>query len=185
MRSLHERSWWVRAVDEFLGVLQSSPLVTRAKKVLSWQVQESTVPAPSKSLIDQGPYVNVVEDGMVAAAGTVAINDVVEDAPNESVAQLNKDHDDVSLETENDDKVAGKTLHENNLISQSQQNADADDLIVPMRRHIDQLSRHSRISIWLLVLLAVSTTWPLVGSTLTFFLKRRFKRFMPTASLKR
>ncbi|KAJ0011308.1 hypothetical protein Pint_33335 [Pistacia integerrima] len=127
MRSLHERSWWVRAVDEFIGVLQSSPLVTRAKKV-----QESTVPAPSKSLIDQGPYVNVVEDGMVAAAGTVAINDVVEDAPNESVAQLNKDHDDVSLETENDDKVGGKTLHENNLMSPSQQNADADDLIVPM-----------------------------------------------------
>lgn len=150
-----------------------------------WQVQESTVPAPSESLIDQGPYVNVVEDGMVAAAGTVAMNNVVEDTPNKSVTQLNKDHDDVSLETENDDRVARKTLHKNNLMPPSQQNVDPDDLIAPMRRHIDQLSRQSRISIWLLALLAVSTTWPLVGSALTLFLKRRFKRFMPAALLRR
>ncbi|XP_044490795.1 phospholipase ABHD3 isoform X1 [Mangifera indica] len=172
--------WWVRAVDEFLGVLHSSPFVNRVKKV-----QESTVPAPSESLIDQGPYVNVVGDGMVAAAGTVAMNNVAEEAPNEPLAQLNEHDQDVSLETEKDDRVVGEILNENNLIPPSQQPVSVDEKIVPMRRQIDQLSRYTRISIWLLAWIAFSTTWPWLGFALTLFLKRRFKRFMPTMLLKR
>lgn len=149
------------------------------------QVQESTVPAPSESLIDQGPYVNVVGDGMVAAAGTVAMNNVAEEAPNEPLAELNEHDQDVSLETEKDDRVVGEILNENNLIPPAQQPVNVDEKIVPMRRQIDQLSRYTRISIWLLAWIAFSTTWPWLGFALTLFLKRRFKRFMPTMLLKR
>ncbi|KAK9073176.1 hypothetical protein SSX86_007500 [Deinandra increscens subsp. villosa] len=50
--------WWVRAVNEFLGVLHSSPFMHKQKKNPPHLVEESCV--------DQGPYVNV-SNGMVAA----------------------------------------------------------------------------------------------------------------------
>ncbi|EPS73207.1 hypothetical protein M569_01550, partial [Genlisea aurea] len=52
--------WWVRAVDEFFGALQSSPLVERKEK----QRVQAVDPSPP---IDHSPYVRVVEDGVVAA----------------------------------------------------------------------------------------------------------------------
>ncbi|KAD6119377.1 hypothetical protein E3N88_10648 [Mikania micrantha] len=50
--------WWVRAVNEFLGVLHSSPLMHKQKKNPPHSVEESCV--------EQGPYVNV-SNGMVTA----------------------------------------------------------------------------------------------------------------------
>nr|GLL48443.1 embryogenesis-associated protein EMB8-like [Ipomoea trifida] len=52
--------WWVRAVNEFIGVLHSSPLMHKSKQV------ESSEGLHSPSSIDQGPYISVA-DGMVAA----------------------------------------------------------------------------------------------------------------------
>ncbi|KAF5818327.1 putative alcohol O-acetyltransferase [Helianthus annuus] len=52
--------WWVRAVNEFLGVLHSSPLMHKQKKNPPHSVEEDS------SCVDQGPYVNV-SNGMVAA----------------------------------------------------------------------------------------------------------------------
>ncbi|XP_015583669.1 embryogenesis-associated protein EMB8 isoform X2 [Ricinus communis] len=56
--------WWVRAVDEFLHVLHSSPLRNRRKKV-----ERSNSSILFESSIDQGPYMNVMEDGMVTTIG--------------------------------------------------------------------------------------------------------------------
>ncbi|XP_065848275.1 embryogenesis-associated protein EMB8 isoform X2 [Euphorbia lathyris] len=53
--------WWVRAVDEFLGVLHASPHMHVQKEQASH--------LPEEISIDQGPYVNITEDGMVAAVG--------------------------------------------------------------------------------------------------------------------
>ncbi|KAI3807541.1 hypothetical protein L1987_23471 [Smallanthus sonchifolius] len=50
--------WWVRAVNEFLGVLHSSPFMHKQK--------ENTPHSLEESCVDQGPYVNV-SNGMVAA----------------------------------------------------------------------------------------------------------------------
>ncbi|CAI8604233.1 unnamed protein product [Vicia faba] len=52
--------WWVRAANEFLDVLHSSHYMHEQKKV-------SKPKAPLDSSIDQSPYINVTEDGMVAA----------------------------------------------------------------------------------------------------------------------
>ncbi|GAB4861422.1 hypothetical protein Ancab_036625, partial [Ancistrocladus abbreviatus] len=68
--------WWVRAVIEFLNVLHSSPCMHVQKKR-----QISGFHCPSESSIGQGPYVNVAQDGMVAAVGNKqTTNDVVVDS---------------------------------------------------------------------------------------------------------
>ncbi|KAM3219543.1 embryogeneis-associated protein EMB8 isoform X1 [Capsicum annuum] len=53
--------WWVRAVDEFLCALNSSSLIHSKKR------QITTVHSPLESSIDQAPYVNLREDGLVTA----------------------------------------------------------------------------------------------------------------------
>lgn len=145
-------------------------------------MQESSLPSPAESLIDQGPYIDVAEDGMVAAIGTMALDKVVEDKPNKPVAQIKQDKD-TNLETEQSDHTTQETLPGNDLVQPSKQ--DVDDLIVPIRRCMDQLSRSSRISIWLLACIAITTTWPLVGSALTLFFKKKFKSFSPPMALLR
>ncbi|KAF3677255.1 putative embryogenesis-associated protein EMB8-like [Capsicum annuum] len=52
---------WVRAVDEFLCALNSSSLIHSKKR------QITTVHSPLESSIDQAPYVNLREDGLVTA----------------------------------------------------------------------------------------------------------------------
>ncbi|CAJ1976810.1 unnamed protein product [Sphenostylis stenocarpa] len=52
--------WWVRAVNEFLGVLHSNNYMRVQEKI-------SKPKFPLESSIDQGPYVNVSENGKVAA----------------------------------------------------------------------------------------------------------------------
>lgn len=135
-------------------------------------MQDSSSTAPIESSVDQGPYINVAEDGMVAAVGTMASDKVVEDTPSEPVTQIKKDEDTNSMTEE--------TLPSIDCTQSS--NRSVDDLIVPIRRRMDQLSRHSRISIWLLVCIAITTTWPLVGSALVLFLRRKFKSFTPMAA---
>ncbi|XP_076897372.1 uncharacterized protein LOC143550643 [Bidens hawaiensis] len=51
--------WWVRAVNEFLGVLHNSPYMHKQKKNPPHSVEE-------ESCVDKGPYVNV-SNGMVSA----------------------------------------------------------------------------------------------------------------------
>lgn len=141
-------------------------------------MQESSSTAPIESSVDQGPYINVAEDGMVAAVGTMASEKVVEDTPSEPVTQIKKDED-TNLDT---NSMTEETLP--GIYGTQSSNQNVDGLIVPIRRRMDQLSRHSRISIWLLVCIAITTTWPLVGSALILFLRRKFKSFTPMALLR-
>ncbi|KAL6619186.1 hypothetical protein ACP70R_034325 [Stipagrostis hirtigluma subsp. patula] len=55
------RLWWVRAVSEFLCALHDSPYMHRQK------AQEHGMRSSLESSIDKSPYVNFMEDGMVAA----------------------------------------------------------------------------------------------------------------------
>ncbi|XP_010543274.1 PREDICTED: embryogenesis-associated protein EMB8-like [Tarenaya hassleriana] len=54
--------WWVRAANEFLSVLSRSRYMHAPKKI-----QETAVQSTQEPSINQGPYVNVAEDGLVAA----------------------------------------------------------------------------------------------------------------------
>ncbi|KAK6939786.1 Serine aminopeptidase, S33 [Dillenia turbinata] len=161
--------WWVRAVDEFLHVLYSSPYMHRKKKV------QVCYPLSQASLIDQGPFLNVAEDGMVAAVS------------NEETAKVSSD--DTSLVQENDrtDKMRpilkqNKHVEESNPLpsmngAQTSKQANSNEDIKPpkvsvIRRFLDQPL--SNKSMWLLTYIAI-TTWPLVGSALLYFYNKKRK----------
>ncbi|KAJ6711297.1 ALPHA/BETA-HYDROLASES SUPERFAMILY PROTEIN [Salix purpurea] len=165
--------WWVRAVDEFFDVLQSSPLRNRRKKV-----EGPSLSIPLDSSIDQGPYVNVSEDGMVTAVGNIQEDFIAEGECNEDVDHIKKDEDAI-LHEERSDLLTEKTQSKGDLNQPLDQNLN--DLAAPVRRQMNQLLRLSRNSIWLLAYIAIVTTWPLVGPALLPFLKRKFKSFIPSA----
>ncbi|XP_007041252.2 PREDICTED: embryogenesis-associated protein EMB8 [Theobroma cacao] len=167
--------WWVRAVDEFFGVLRTSPF--RRQKI-----QGSTLPKPLQSSIDQGPYLNVMGDGMVAAAGSEPRDIVPEDMSNEHMIHSKKEEDTISDKGTGPD-LTDKIYSNKHIMRQAEQNVK--DLIVPVQRRVDQLSRRSRRSIWLLAYIAIITTWPFVGSVLISVLKRRFKTFVPATLFKK
>lgn len=152
--------WWVRAVHEFLIVLESSALVHRKKEV---EMQIPPTLCPQESAIDQGPYVNIMEDGMVTAVGDDQITKV-EDTDKEPLAHPEKKQN-MTLETHQSDHIT--------------EERDSEDTSVPVRRFVDQLSRHSRKSVWLLAYIAIMTTWPLVGSGIAFFWQKRFTKRLP------
>ncbi|XVF45902.1 hypothetical protein PTKIN_Ptkin02bG0245400 [Pterospermum kingtungense] len=159
--------WWVRAVDEFFGVLRTSPFIKARRKT-----QGSAVPKPLQSSIDQGPYVNVMEDGMVAAVGNEPRDTSLNDTSNEHRIQSKKDEEAISDKGTSAD-LTEKPHSEKHILQQAEQNVK--DLIVPVQGRIDKLSRRSRQSIWLLAYIAILTTWPFVGSVLLSVLKRRLK----------
>jgi len=139
--------WWTRVVHEYFEVLLSSPFADRRHKI---------IPEPLGSSIDQGPFVDAGEHGMVAAASEVDTTRA--DAEPEDNAQI-------YVKTSNH-------LHKDN-------NPQVyNNILGPLKKRVDQLSRYSRKSIWLLAYIAIVTTWPLVGPALLFSIKRRFRKLV-------
>ncbi|EOX97094.1 Embryogenesis-associated protein [Theobroma cacao] len=124
----------VRAVDEFFGVLRTIPF--RRQKI-----QGSTLPKPLQSSIDQGPYLNLMGDGMVTAAGSEPRVIVPEDMSNEHMIHSKKEEDTISDKGTSLD-LTDKIYSNKHIMKQAEQNVK--DLIVPVQRRIDQLSCRSR-----------------------------------------
>ncbi|RVW70941.1 hypothetical protein CK203_050550 [Vitis vinifera] len=138
------------------------------------QAQVSPLPVPLESSIDQGPYVNVTKDGMVTAIGNKQTNmEEEEELCHEHALHTEKDEDKVSVAETSGNKSKERT-HSKTELSQPSEH-DRSRVTAPIKRRMDQLSRYSRKSIWLLVYIAIVTTWPLVGSALLLTLKRNSK----------
>ncbi|XP_038877848.1 embryogenesis-associated protein EMB8 isoform X3 [Benincasa hispida] len=160
--------WWARAVDEFLGVLHSSPYIRIIK-----QVQKTTVPTPSFS-IDQGPYVSILEDGMVTAVGDEQTDDTMQDTPNQATANVST-KDEVIL-----DKVEADHVRKNDqpeLYEEKDPNPTQATTLV--RKCTDCVARRSGKSFWLLAYIAIVTTWPMVRPALSLLLKKRYRNPAP------
>ncbi|KAK9743321.1 hypothetical protein RND81_03G232000 [Saponaria officinalis] len=160
--------WWVRAANEFLGVLHLSPYMHKQRKI------PALVPTLEPS-IDQGPFVNVSEDGMIAAASNEPSKaDMAEDS-----SELDKQISDVSEQDEQSKDCVSKNVP---LVSQSAEQVSSTSGDTPksvtfhIKRRLDQLSRHSKKSMWLLAYVAIITSWPVIGSGLFFFFKRKIKK---------
>ncbi|KAK8699248.1 hypothetical protein V6N13_115339 [Hibiscus sabdariffa] len=162
--------WWVRVVNEFFGVVRTSPLIKRQK------TQGCPLPKPLQSSIDRAPYLNVTGDGMVTAMGNEPRDVLQEDTPNEHTIGGNKDESAIS-----DNRTHIELTDKINSDEQIKQKVEKNvkDLIFPVQKRIDKLSRRSRQSIWLLAYIAIVTTWPFVGSLIVSVLKKRFKTFIP------
>ncbi|KAI4352845.1 hypothetical protein L6164_007058 [Bauhinia variegata] len=173
--------WWVRAASEFLSELHSSEYMHVQKKVCKPHT-------PLDSSIDQGPFVNVAEDGLVAALNDEQMENKQElqvlemqDNHHESIPQEKTNEEDEPVTDTNSDKSSGvlettTTTHE----------ASALDVVIsPIRKYIGQLSRQNRWSTWLLIYIAIATSWPLVGSMLRLVFRKKLRNAMPGGLLKR
>lgn len=140
------------------------------------QMQITTVHSPLETSIDQAPYVNIREDGLVTAFS------------NEPSGEVGSQQNEQPVE---DDK-AGDRIRGVNGAMQLETNAttqfdptpepDFDAVMVPVKRCLNQLSRRSKISMWVLAYIAIITTWPILGSASPMFFKKKLRNIL---SLKR
>lgn len=154
--------WWVRAVDEFLCVLQSSPLIHREQKV---QVSSTN---PLDSSIDQAPDVNFEAEGMVTAISK------------EPMCDADRSTDDMRI-GEPETRIPGEKdnehiLQETVIAPAKMTSSLRDEITLPIKMCLNQLSRNSNKSMWLLAYVAIITTWPVLGSALFWFFKKRFQK---------
>ncbi|XP_010675413.2 uncharacterized protein LOC104891355 isoform X2 [Beta vulgaris subsp. vulgaris] len=171
--------WWVRAVTEFLSILQSSPYMHKQKKI-------SGLVSLSEPAIDQGPYVNVAQDGMVAAVSNDPKRDGFDDSSEliKSTSEMAMEEQDRQLrESVPNDVRSDDQTHEQ--MPSSPCDATCRGATSLIKRRLEQLSRHSKRSIWLLAYVAIVTSWPLVGSAFYYFFKRKIKNVSPSRMQKK
>ncbi|XP_051123773.1 embryogenesis-associated protein EMB8 [Andrographis paniculata] len=161
------RLWWVRAVNEFLEVLLTSSFMHKQKKVDHLKPNS----AHTQSSIDQGPYLNVA-DGMVAAMGNERTDDTINETSKE-----NKDQDqEKQLVSENNIFTSGRKSDSATNTQRTSESAGPKGGLSIVERCLYQLSRQSNRSLWLLAYIAIISTWPVLGSALGFFLKKKMER---------
>lgn len=153
--------WWVRAVGEYLSLLQSSPLIHRRK-----EDQVSSITNPLESSIDEGPYVNIAEDGRASAIRNGPETDVAP-VSNENVDQNEKSEDTVSDTKNDDDKVEQ--------IGNNALTGDRDGAGDGIKKCLNQLTRFNGCKLWLLAYLAIGSSWPLLRLVYRLMLKNKFR----------
>ncbi|XVE60813.1 hypothetical protein DITRI_Ditri05aG0157100 [Diplodiscus trichospermus] len=179
------RLWWVRATEEFLGLLHSSPHMHVQK------TENSDLQLSVGSSIDQGPYVNIAEDGMVAAAGNEhAGNNIVEQLDGLGKHHNNEQDEMVSTMEQKQHLPEAKsdiapTATQVPGQSSSQQGIKSFEVIAPVKRCLNYLSRQNRKSMWLLAYIAIITSWPLLGSALRIFSRKKLRNVSPATSYRR
>lgn len=151
------------------------------------QIQNSGPHSALDSTIDQGPYVNIAEDGMVAAMCNEqnkddSIEEISElqnmhyEKDNKMVSDAKQDEHSTKAKDDSFPVIADTTKH-----ATSVQDAKPLDVISPIRRCLDLLSRQNRCSIWLLAYIAIITSWPLVGSAVSIVFKKKLRYVLPAA----
>ncbi|XP_047321768.1 embryogenesis-associated protein EMB8-like [Impatiens glandulifera] len=169
--------WWVRATCEFLSILSSSSHMHIQKKT------KSTETCGSSSSFNQGPYLNVTDDGMVAAAAVG--KELTSGVRKFQQTTLTTSDDSTSSEEEAIfvvNKESKKKTTNNHRATAKDNNTKQLEILSRMRQHFDRLVRKNKGSLWLLAYIAVLSTWPLLGTALHYIFKRKLKN--PTPLLK-
>ncbi|CAL5095119.1 unnamed protein product [Urochloa decumbens] len=183
--------WWVRPVSEFLCALRDSSYMHRQK------AQEHGLHSSLESSIDKTPYVNFMEDGMVAAVtndgpdkdDSLHSQIVSEIELNDGMVAIQQNEHTGEIQNESDSGVGDKNNSEGNVASvqghegnhKQREEPDANnirDAIAPVRRSIHQITRSQGKSVWLLAYIAVVTSWPLLGALGYFLFRKRFSNSM-------
>lgn len=132
-------------------------------------MQKTTAPTPSFS-IDQGPYVSVLDDGMVTAVGEEQTDDIMQDTPNQETANVSM-NDEVIL-----DKVEVDHVRKNDQPEHyEEKDPNPTQATTLVRKCTDCLTRRSGKSFWLLAYIAIVTTWPMVRPALSLLFKKRYR----------
>ncbi|KAG2627290.1 hypothetical protein PVAP13_3KG123701 [Panicum virgatum] len=192
------RLWWVRPVSEFLCALHDSSYMHRQK------AQEHGLHSSLESSIDKSPYVNFMEDGMVAAVtnegpdnidsldnqivGEIELSDgMVAIQQNEHNGEIqNENYSGMGDKNNSEGNVTSVQGHEGNHRQREGPYANnIGDAIVPVRRSINKLTRSQGKSVWLLAYIAVVTSWPLLGTLGFFLFRKRFSNSLLAKKLKK
>ncbi|KAJ1286430.1 hypothetical protein BS78_03G351100 [Paspalum vaginatum] len=170
--------WWVGAASEFLFALHDSSYMHRQK------ANDHVLHSSLESSIDKSPYVNIMEDGMVAPA--------TKDGPGGDGSPLNQAADEEQLSNgecvkpQNEASAVKHNEHTNGVGNESpagpgnQQgdgttNNKLHEIIAPVKRSINQLTRYQGRSVWLLAYIAFVTSWPLLGSLAFITFRKKFR----------
>ncbi|GAA0143581.1 serine protease [Lithospermum erythrorhizon] len=162
--------WWVRAVNEFLEVLHGSPLMHKQKK----EHNNSSHPTMQSS-IDHAPYISV-SDGMVAAMGNEQTSaDLVVESSRKEETEKKQEADEcisegthmLTKEEKSNSYSSAPDSSEEVKKPDKQQHVDVDNKLI--RKCLAQLCRHNKMVIWLLMYIAMFSSWPLVGAALKLF----------------
>lgn len=144
-----------------------------------------------ESSIDKSPYVNIMEDGMVAAMKDEVGSSNTLDLPDAKINHDMRSENDfaVSDQREPITEASKDPVHEVSPSSVEKTENESyskiiHDVTAPVKRSINQLSRRYGTSIWLLAYVAIMTSWPLVGTLLNVF-RRKFKGSLPASLLRR
>lgn len=189
------RLWWVGVVSEFLSTLHDSPYMHRQKK------EEHGLHSSLESTIDKSPYVNFMEDGMVAAVTNDGANN--DDSGNQIADDMELSDGMVSIQqngtteiqNECDGEVENKSSSEENVtptqgpVGSQEQREDLytnkiQDVIAPVKKSINQLTRSQGRSVWLLAYIAVVTSWPLLGTLAFILFRKKFRNSLPAKWLR-
>lgn len=139
---------------------------------------------PLESSIDKSPCLNITGDGLVSATkndepdnnASMSSPDALENH------NLKSDENDALTRGQNEDKTELNSAQVNETTPSSQKSGDEDgvsrifsDMAGQVKRSMNQLSRQNGRSLWLLTYIAIVTTWPLLGSFLRFFSRKKLK----------
>ncbi|WVZ68022.1 hypothetical protein U9M48_017013 [Paspalum notatum var. saurae] len=170
--------WWVGVASEFLFALHDSSYMHRQK------ANDHVLHSSLESSIDKSPYVNIMEDGMVAPA--------TKDGRGGDGSPLNQAADEEQLSNgecvrpQNEASAVKHNEHTNGVGNESpagQGNQQGDgaasnklhEIIAPVKRSINQLTRYQGRSVWLLAYIAFVTSWPLLGSLAFITFRKKFR----------
>ncbi|OEL29031.1 Embryogenesis-associated protein EMB8 [Dichanthelium oligosanthes] len=177
-------------------------------RLANWEAitsaQEHGLHSSLETTIDKSPYVNFMEDGMVAAVtndgpdnndslhnqivGEIELNDgMVAAQQNEYTREI---------QNENDSGVGDKNSSEGNVTfvqghegyHEQREKPYANnihDAIAPIRRSINQITQSQGKSVWLLAYIAVVTSWPFLGALGFFLFRKRFSNSLLAKKLKK
>ncbi|XP_062207606.1 uncharacterized protein LOC133909265 isoform X2 [Phragmites australis] len=175
------RLWWVGAVSEFICTLHDSSYMHQQK------AQDHVLHSSLESSIDKSPYINFMEDGMVAP--------VTNDGPGNDDSPSNHTVDEVELsdkmgvKQQNEESIEKHNEHASGVESKSpagSANHQGEDtysnklheVITPVKRSINQLTRYQGRSVWLLAYIAFVTSWPLLGSLAFITFRKKFRNLL-------
>ena len=155
------------------------------------QIPNAVPQSSLESKIDQGPFVSVAEDGMVAAVSNEQTeDDAVQESsePQQPCGEETKlvsgpNPDEASAQPKSDfvptiEQTSGHA-------TTSTQNSKPLDATSPVRRCLDLLRQQNRYSIWLLAYIAIVTSWPFLGSALQVLYRKKLRNVLPAALLRR
>ncbi|MQL79460.1 hypothetical protein Taro_011899 [Colocasia esculenta] len=182
-------SWWVEAVDEFLGVLHSSPFMRGEK-----EMQPTGLDSPRESSLEKSPRGSVTDHDvnmMVMVNGGANLDSNKYPNNDQAAVVQNVDYSLAGTEWQDEEKEASKEVVQENPKSSAQESGSENCVgnlhskIFPENKSRNQILRRNTKSIWMLAYIAAVTTWPLVGPVFLMAFKRKFKNVLPAALLRR